>query len=498
MSNTTQETLELVKAAQKNPDTDLAKSYTQSNSAVSGLTYYDLQAPAKILYPVLTPLRNEIPRVTGGAGTQANWRAITGINTGNAGAGVSEGNRGAVIAHTTADYNAAFKALGLDDNVTFEADMAAQGYDDIKARAVEGLLRGLMIAEEKIILGANSSIALGTTPTPTLTDVATGGSLNFNTAYSVICVALTHDGFLGASVAGGLPLSATRTLADGTTEAYNQGTATKSSAASVTTANDSNATHSIKASVAAVNGAIGYAWFWGASGSETLGAITTINSVLITAAATGTQTAASKFTSDVSRNSLVFDGLFSLILTPNSGAYVKTLATGIPGVGTTLTSDNAGGIVEIDTALQSFWDNYRLSPDTIWVNSQEQRNISAKILAATSSSGQRFMFNVEQGMLMGGTMVRSYTNKFSMDGAKEIAIKLHPNIPAGTILFTSKSVPYPLSNVANVLQMKLRRDYYQLQYPIRSRKYEYGVYMDGVLQCYFPPAFGIIQNIANG
>ncbi len=275
MSNITQETLELVKAAQKNPDTDLAKSYTQSNSATSGLTYYDLEAPAKILYPVLTPLRNEIPRVTGGAGTQANWRAITGINTGNAGAGVSEGNRGAVIAHTTADYNAAFKALGLDDNVTFEADMAAQGYDDIKARAVEGLLRGLMIAEEKIILGANSSIALGTTPTPTLTDVATGGSLNFNTAYSVICVALTHDGFLGASVAGGLPLSATRTLADGTTEAYNQGTATKSSAASVTTANDSNATHSIKASVAAVNGAIGYAWFWGASGSETLGAITT-------------------------------------------------------------------------------------------------------------------------------------------------------------------------------------------------------------------------------
>ena len=296
----------------------------------------------------------------------------------------------------------------------------------------------------------------------------------------------------------GLPLSGTRTLSDGTTENYNQGTAIKSTNATVTTANDGNSTHSIKASVAAVTGAVAYAWFWGASGSEVLGAITTVNSNLITATATGTQTAAAKFTADTSRNSLVFDGLISQILTSGSGAYVKALATGTPGVGTPLTSDNGGGIVEIDAALQSFWDNYRLSPDTIWVSSQEQRNISIKILAATATASQRFIFNTEQGKLVGGTMVYSYTNKFSMDGAKNIEIRLHPNLPAGTILFTSKTVPYPLSNVGNVLQMKLRREYYQLQYPIRSRKYEYGVYMDGVLQCYFPPAFGLITNIANG
>ena len=160
MTNITQDTLELVKAAQKTPDMELAKSFIQAGSATSGLTYYDLEAPAKILYPVITPLRNEIPRVTGGAGTQANWRAITAINSSNAGAGVSEGNRGAVMAHTSVDYFAAYKGLGLDDNVTFEADLAAQGYDDVKARAVEGLLRGLMIAEEKMIIGGNTGIAL--------------------------------------------------------------------------------------------------------------------------------------------------------------------------------------------------------------------------------------------------------------------------------------------------------------------------------------------------
>jgi hypothetical protein len=44
--------------------------------------------------------------------------------------------------------------------------------------------------------------------------------------------------------------------------------------------------------------------------------------------------------------------------------------------------------------------------------------------------------------------------------------------------------------------MKLRRDYFQVQWPIRTLRYEYGVYFDGVLQIYFLPAYGAITNIA--
>ena len=71
-------------------------------------------------------------------------------------------------------------------------------------------------------------------------------------------------------------------------------------------------------------------------------------------------------------------------------------------------------------------------------------------------------------------------------------------MPAGMMIFYSDSIPYPLSNVGSVLVKKLRRDYYQIEWPLKSRKYEYGVYFDGVLQCYFPPAFGMIHNIAAG
>ena len=326
----------------------------------------------------------------------------------------------------------------------------------------------------------------------------TGGSLTANTSYNVYCVALTLDGYLASSVTNGLPLSGTRTLADGTTESYNCGTAKKSNAATQATANDGNNTHSIKASVAAVTGAIGYAWFWGTAGNEVIGAITTINSILITAAAAGSQNIAAGFTSDYSQNSLAFDGLLTQALKSGSGAYVNTLATGTAGTGSTLTADNQGGIVEIDAALLDRWNNYRLSPDCIWVSSQEQANISKKVLSASSNAAQRFSFNVDQGMLAGGVMVRSYLNKYSLDGAKEIPIKLHPNLPPGTILMTTGELPYPLSNVGNVMQMSMRRDYYQIEYPLRTRKYEYGVYADGVLQHYFPPAMAVITNIANG
>lgn len=499
---TAQETLALMKAAQAAPNSELAKAWTQSGSATQGITAYDLEAPAKKLYPVITPLRNKIPRTSGRGGIQANWRAITGINTGGLSAGVGQGNRGGVIATSTANYSAAYVGLGLEDYATFEADYAAEGFDDIKALTVEGLLRSLMIQEERIILGGNNSLALGQCGTPTLSSATTGGSITGATGGAkttyVQCVALTLEGYLNASVSGGVPGAVARTNADGSTDNYGGGSSQPSAAANVVNGTSTD-TNSVSASVTAVNGAVAYAWFWHTtSGQQALGAITTINSYKITTnTPTGTQLASS-LTADNSQNTLVFDGLLTQLAKVGSNSYIYRMATGTPGTGTPLTSDGVGGIVEIDAALKSFWDNYKLSPDAIYVSSQEQTNISAKILAGNANTSQRFTFNVDQGMIGGGTMVRSYLNKYSMSGAKEIPILLHPNMPPGTIMFYSSQIPYPLSNVANVVQMRMRRDYYQIEWPMRSRKYEYGVYCDGVLQNYFPPAFGFITNIANG
>ena len=106
--------------------------------------------------------------------------------------------------------------------------------------------------------------------------------------------------------------------------------------------------------------------------------------------------------------------------------------------------------------------------------------------------------NQTNNNLVAGAVVATYLNKFTMAGGQQVQVMLHPNVPPGTIIFYSERLPYPMSNVYNLIQVKLRREYYQLEWPVTKRRYEFGVYMDGILQNYFPPAFGMINNIANG
>lgn len=466
----------------------LAKStFAQSGSATTGLTFYDLEAGAKFLYPVLTPLRNEIPRVSGKGGIQANWKAVTGINTSGIRIGVSGGNRGAVMAVSTADYAAAYKGIGIEDSVDFEAQYAGEGFADIRALAAKVGLEALMLGEELILLGGNGTLALGITPTPSVTASDAGGTLPAAT-HRVICVALTLEGLVNASVAAGIPTEITRTNADGSTDTFGGGSAQKSVAGTgiVTTA-----TGSLTCTVAAVRGAVGYAWFVGAAaGSERLNAITTSNKVVITAESDGAAQLASALPSaDNSTNNLIFDGLLTQAMKAGSNAYYRSLD------GATLTADGAGGIVEIDAALKHFWDNYKLTPDTIWISSDLALSISQKIMAGNANGAFRIVVNMEQGMVAGGIMVATYLNRFSMGGANVLKVRIHPNMPGGMVFFNSSSLPYPVSGVGNVVQVRTRQEYYQIEWPLRSRKYEYGVYADEVLQHYFPPAMGVIVNV---
>lgn len=471
------------------PDALAKATFSQSNSATTGLTFYDLESGAKFLYPVLTPLRNMIPRVSGRGGIQANWKAVTGVNTTNLGIGVDGGKRGGVMAVSTADYNAAYKGIGIENSVDFEAVYAAQNLIDVRAVAGRTGLEALMLGEEAVLLDGNGSLQLGTCPTPSLVSSITGGAIATGTTYSVRAVALTGDGYRRASVAAGVSGSISRTNADGTTTTYGGGSSQASTAATTTIA--SGSAGSIAASVAAVRGAQAYAWYIGVGGSELLAAITTVPKYLFIASAAGTQNA-SALSADNSTNTTIFDGLITQAFKTGSNAYWVDLG------GATLTGDGVGGVVEIDAALKNRWDNYRLSPDTIWVSSQTAQDISKKILAGNANGAFRINIDMKQGMMAGGVMVTTYLNKFSMAGAKSLDILIHPNILAGTILMTSKTLPYPLSNVGNLFQVLCRQDYYQIEWPLRTRSYEYGVYSDEVLQHYAPFSMCLITGIGAG
>ena len=492
--NLTKETIELMKSAQS--EANIQKAFAQPGSPVEGLQTYDLTAPSQKLYPVLTPLRNRIPRVGGGRAIQANWKAITGINTSNQRAGVAEGQRGGAIEQTAVERMAAYRGFGLENFVTFEADYAAKGFEDIKAQAVTQTLQATMIAEEMMILGGNTTLKMGVTPTPTLvasTDAA--GAISAATL-SVICVALglqaywdvagANNGAVGQALdiaSAKVPGEITRQNTDGTTTTFGGGSAQKSAAGSVT----AGAGKKVTASIPAVRGAVAYAWYWGAAGSEKLGAVTTAAKVEITANAAGTQ-AASELTKDNSTSSLEYDGLLTQIALPDSGGYFSDKRAGA------LTSDGAGGVYEFEEAFIHFFTRYRLSPDTVYVNARDLVSLTKLIIG--NSGAPLIKLNVDisnTNNIRAGTVVGSYLNKVTGD---ELNIVVHPNLPAGSYLFYSSRLPAYVQGATSPIQIRTRQEYYQIEWPLRTRKYEYGVYADAVLQCLFTPAFGLITNAA--
>lgn len=508
MSNRLSEAMDLVKRARPMSQDEVAKAagWLQSSSAVSGITYYDLEAPAKKLYPVLTPLRNSLPRVKAGGGIQANWRAITGINITGQRIGLSEGNRGAAIEHSTADYTAVFREFGTDDFVSFKAQNAAEGFDDVRARAVEGLLSAVMIGEERMILGGNTSVALGTanTPTVSLNTDSTSGVTNGTLTVQVVGLTFqaywdlvgANNGATGQSLAigsaePGTVAVFTRTNIDGSSDTYNGGVGQVSSASSGVTI---DATHkSALATVVRKNGEFGYAWYVAVNGGTAyLHSITTVNRLNITADPSTTTAVHSNLGSDHSICSLEFDGFLYQALKSGSGAYVKSFTGGAQ-----LTTDGAGGCTELNTFFQDRYDLYRLSPDELHVGSQVLMDLNSLVIKNGGAPLIRYAIDASGPVpkIDAGVAIGTILNKITNTRVKVI---VHPNMPPGSIFGRATELPYKLPNVTDVYRMLMRQDYYEMSWPIIKRRWEYGVYADGVLQNYFPPACGVLLGITPG
>ena len=487
----TQDTLDLIKTAMGSAENSLHKAITTN----TGLVNYDLQAPAKNLYPVITPIRNRLPRVKGRGGLMTNWRQVSSI----AGSGVKsmpwvpEGQRSARMSYVTANKSAPYVTLGEEDNITEEAINAAEGFEDLQATMSMRLLQQTMIKEEYAIIGGNATMALGTPDTVVCSSSGSGGTLPTLT-YDVAVVALTLEGYLAASLSTGVVQAKSITGADGKTFTLNGGSSNKSA---VTTQAVTLGGH-LFASVPQVNGAVAYAWYIGASGAAKLEAITLINSLDFSTVLAGTGQALSAITADCSANaSYAFDGIFSTAWNSTT-AYIKKMATGTAGTGTPLTAGGRRNITEIDVMLKYMWDNFRLQPSVLYVNSQELKNITDKVMS--SSASPIFAANQSEpyAVVANGT-ITGYFTAFGMD-KQVIPIILHPNIPAGTILGWCENLPaqYQNSEVPNVAEMHVRKEFVQTYWPQTTRARDTGVYVEEGFACYAPFGICLITNIGNG
>lgn len=498
-------TLDLFKAAFDNPmgeNGQLAKDVSIS----TGLTYYDLRAPALNLFPTVTPLRNAIARrQPKSPGDAAHWKAVIATT----GSGVStmgwvpERRRAASMSYTTQNVSLAYATLGEEDSLSDEAKAAAMGFEDEDALVQLRLMLKFFQKEEAAILGGNNSMSLATPAAPALS--ASGSTATLPAAtYSVIVVALTQEGWRAASVGSGVVQSLSITGNDGQTFTLNGGSSNRSANATQAV----SAGNTLFASTPVVPGAVAYAWYVGPAGSETLQAISTINSIAFsTPLVSGTQ-GASAITANCSRNNgIAFDGLLTTAYN-NAGAnaYVQALATGTAGTGTALTSSGAGSVNEIDAMFKSMWDNYRISPSVLYVSSQELKNITAKVLNG-SGAAPLLRYSVEadetgfsEYKLTASGVISYYFNPYTADGGAKIPVRIHPDLAPGTIVGWAENLPpwYVSNETPAVAEVLTRRDLYTEDWSRTTRAQYYGVYAQEALAVYAPFSVGVLTNIANG
>lgn len=495
----TQETLDLAKSA-------LAKdATTQGYNNTTGLTGYNLEAPAKSLFPVLSPFRNSLARVKAPIGSvAAHWKAITGINVTNARATSAFGAAGNLVSTSEQDFMATYKVLSLGDTVQYDAQIQAQGFQDLRATAGVNLLYALMEQEDIILLGGQN-YSLGTPSTPTLTPATTGGSIGAVNV-GVAVVARTMQGYY-----------------DG------QGTVASTAA---TTGTLSGTTNKVTATVSAVAGAVVYDWFVGLAGGTLYWAATTTNNTATFTSVPGaaisstglpqcaapTQvsggnlvavTTAAAATIDGSGDPNSFNGLIASLSGDYSGgtfakrgsgtstgSYYKSLD------GAAMTGNN-GTISEIDAALQSLWGTAKVSPTKILMNSVDHVNASNKII---SSGGAYTLFRPdvvgERQNVIGGQLVETYLNK-AVNG-RPIAMETSPWLPQGTIILLTEKLPYPNNKVANVMEVETQLEYQQIEYATNRQsgsnggpRYDFEVRCQETFKNYFPGSMAIISNVAN-
>ncbi len=474
----TAETIALAKGAQlgKMPPSGPGLSKTGINIA-EALVGINLEAPSKKLFPVYSPLRNRIPRIKAPIGaTAVQWKQIDAINGNNLWPGVSENTRqSAFMLTNTSSKSATFKTLGFDDYVGFEALAASKGFEDVRAVAALNLLYATMIGEEKVLLGGNVSAVAA----PTLTSEtggATAGGLSDGT-YKIKISSLVLRGYdKGATGNGG---------------ADSDGESLPSSASAGVVLAAGTSVQKITYIWAAKKGAVAYNLYVQKDAGSFYYQTTSTATKYVLTTFTGSGNVPNS--ADTTPGATEFDGIISQIETNASpSALFKDMSGG------TLTSDGAGGIVEVDAILKQMWDSYRLGPTMLLVNSQEAQSIT-KLIGSSSNLAYRIVLQDGQRDIVGGIYVGAYLNKFASSFAEgvpnEVPIKIHPNLPPGTVLFVVEALPYPNNQVPNVWEVETQQEYTQYEWALSQRRYEFGIYVIEVLKGYFPKAQAAIVGL---
>lgn len=469
-------------------DIVIGNGSTTGSPIGTGLVPFDLEAPAKYLAPRPTPLRNKLPREKG-QGTSRRYKRITGITgsgtggVGNIHPGISETtqtnfavsgsanalyfNRGSKIQYAGDDQIVPYFQFGLSDEISWQAQYAGMGFQDIRALSAQSLLYSSMLMEEKMLLmgrGTNAvfSGALAAPATVTLTarTAATG-----ETALGLtdkLTVYVTSDaGAFGESVV---------------------------SAQTVSGANLTSG-QVVDVTVSPVVGALGYKVYV-AHGAAAVAAASCFyagrtGSLLFTVQGTLPTSGdnAGNHAADTSAYTNGYDGIMPIVTGANSG-YTKN-------INGSFNATSPGS--EFQTAFASLYNSVKADPDEILFNGTDRKNLS-ELLKNSSSNNYRLTLQQDEiGNAVMGSVITAIQNEVT---GKVVPMTVHPWMPQGNTAILSYSLPIPDTQVSNVWSVVNVQDYTGINWPVNQFAYETSSYWYGTFLCYAPAWNGSITGIA--
>jgi len=479
-------------ASQRMAMQDIQKEISLTSPLSTSFAAFDLEAPAKMLTPRPTPLRNKIARKKG-VGTSHRQKQIlgyTGTGTGGVGntwPGITQNStatfgsinyeRGPIISYAAQDLILPYNSYSLSDSVTFDANFSAMGYQDLRQLSSTSTLYATMLMEERMMLMARGTAS----------------------GYSGALAA-------PASVASTSPVAATgqTALAAGTYYIYvtaNAGISSSGFGESIVSTVDNEVVASgdvLSLTWAAVTGAIGYNIYVGtttgtanctfqgtAQGtSAIIQGAGTIGLLGNNFAYTTTGAAASRANADTSAYATGYDGILPTVLGSSSG-YNNT-------INTTFSTSNPG--VEYQTVFYNLYNNVKADPDEILINGADRKQLSDSIKNGSTANYRLQLTQTERGDYVGGATIGGLYNEIT---GKMVPLTVHPWLPQGVSPVLSYTLPIPDTEVSDVWANYMVQDYMGIQWPVTQFSYDFSTYFRGTFFCSAPAWNGAVSGIVN-
>jgi len=475
-------------ASQRLAMQDAQKDITLTSPLSTSFAAFDLEAPAKLLTPRPTPLRNRIPRKKG-VGTSHRVKRITGYTgTGTGGQaqiwpGVTESTttafgsinfeRGSKISYTSDDLILPYNSYSLSDSVSFDANFSGLGYQDLRQLSSTSTLYATMLMEERMMLMARGTAsgysgALAAPATPTLAKISASGSVTAladNTYY----VYVTADAGVSSTGFGESVLT--------------------------TVVSTSTTSQAITVTIPAVSGAIAYNVYAGTTTGaanahfqgRTTGSVFTLGgagtSVVGNQAPFTTSGAlATRASSDTSAYATGYDGILPTLLGANGG-YNNN-------INGTFSNTNPG--TEFQTVFANLYNSVKADPDEILLNGSDRKQLSDAIKGSANANYRLQITQDETNGVTYGSVVNGIVNETT---GKSVPLTVHPWLPQGVAPVLSYTLPIPDTEVSDVWANYMVQDYMGIQWPVTQFAYEFSTYFRGTFMCVAPAWNGIVSGI---